>query len=100
MVTAWGMSDKLGPMAYGKNQENVFMGRDFGHQRDYSEQIAFEIDEEIKSIVEERYELAKKLLSENRDMLEEISKELLDKETIDEKDFQEIMDRVKNSRNS
>ena len=100
MVTAWGMSEKLGPMAYGKNQENVFMGRDFGHQRDYSEQIAFEIDEEIKSIVEERYELAKKLLSDNRDMLEEISKELLDKETIDEKEFQEIMDRIKNSRNS
>ena len=98
MVTAWGMSDKLGPLTYGKNQENVFMGRDFGHQRDYSEQIAFEIDEEIKSIVEERYELAKRLLTENRDMLEVISKELLDKETIDEAEFQEIMDRVRNSR--
>ena len=98
MVTAWGMSEKLGPMAYGKNQENVFMGRDFGHQRDYSEQIAYEIDEEIKNIVEERYELAKRLLTENRDMLEAISKELLDKETIDEQEFQEIMDRVRNSR--
>ncbi|MBR1618816.1 ATP-dependent zinc metalloprotease FtsH [bacterium] len=98
MVTAWGMSDKLGPMAYGKNQENVFMGRDFGHQRDYSEQIAYEIDEEIKNIVEERYELAKRLLTENRDMLEAISKELLDKETIDEQEFAQIMDRVKNSR--
>ena len=98
MVTAWGMSEKLGPMAYGKNQENVFMGRDFGHQRDYSEQIAYEIDEEIKNIVEERYELAKRLLTENRDMLEAISKELLDKETIDEQEFAQIMDRVKNSR--
>lgn len=98
MVTAWGMSDKLGPMAYGKNQENVFMGRDFGHQRDYSEQVAYEIDEEIKSIVDERYELAKKLLNDNRDMLEAISKELLEKETIDEKEFQEIMEKVKNSR--
>jgi cell division protease FtsH len=92
------MSEKLGPMAYGKNQENVFMGRDFGHQRDYSEQIAYEIDEEIKNIVEERYELAKRLLTENRDMLEAISKELLDKETIDEQEFAQIMDRVKNSR--
>ena len=98
MVTAWGMSEKLGPMAYGKNRENVFMGRDFGHQRDYSEQVAYEIDEEIKSIVDERYELAKKLLTENRDMLEAISKELLDKETLDEKEFEEIMERVKNSR--
>ena len=86
MVTAWGMSDKLGNMAYGKNQANVFMGRDFGHQRDYSEQVAYEIDQEIKNIVDERYELAKKLLIDNRDMLEAISRELLDKETIDEKE--------------
>lgn len=98
MVTAWGMSEKLGPMAYGKNQENVFMGRDFGHQRDYSEQVAFEIDEEIKHIVDERYELAKRLLSENRDMLEAISRELLDKETIDDKEFEEIMNRVRSER--
>ena len=98
MVTAWGMSEKLGPMAYGKNQENVFMGRDFGHQRDYSEQVAYEIDEEIKRIVDERYELAKRLLVENRDMLEEIAKELLDKETIDDKEFEEIMDRVRSAR--
>ena len=98
MVTAWGMSEKLGPMAYGKNQENVFMGRDFGHQRDYSEQVAFEIDEEIKKIVDERYELAKQLLTQNRDMLEVISKELLEKETIDEKEFDEIMNRVRSQR--
>ncbi|MCM1010009.1 MAG: ATP-dependent zinc metalloprotease FtsH [Fusobacterium sp.] len=98
MVTAWGMSDKLGNMTYGKNQENVFMGRDFGHQRDYSEQIAYEIDKEIKEIIDERYEFAKKLLTENRDMLEEISKELLEKETIDEKEFEEIMKRVENQR--
>lgn len=98
MVTAWGMSEKLGNMAYGKNQENVFMGRDFGHQRDYSEQVAYEIDQEIKNIVDERYELAKKLLTDNRDMLEEISKELLDKETIDDKEFEQIMDRVKSGR--
>ena len=100
MVTAWGMSDKLGNMTYGKNQENVFMGRDFGHQRDYSEQIAYEIDQEIKNIIDDRYEYAKKLLTENRDMLEEISKELLEKETIDEKEFEEIMKRVEDSRNN
>ncbi len=98
MVTAWGMSDKLGHMTYGKNQENVFMGRDFGHQRDYSEQIAYEIDEEMKRIIDERYEIAKNLLTENRDMLEAISRELLEKETIDEKEFEEIMDRVRSER--
>ncbi len=98
MVTAWGMSERLGTMAYGKNQENVFMGRDFGHQRDYSEQVAYEIDQEIKSIVDERYELAKRLLTENRDMLEKISKELLEKETIDDKEFEQIMESVKQER--
>ena len=97
MVTAWGMSDKLGNMAYGKNQENVFMGRDFGHQRDYSEQVAFEIDEEMKRIVDEKYEEAKNLLNSHRDMLEAIAKELLDKETIDAEEFQDIMDRVSNN---
>ncbi len=98
MVTAWGMSEKLGTMAYGKNEENVFMGRDFGHQKDYSEQVAYEIDTEIKHIVDERYALAKKLLSDNRDMLEAISRELLDKETIDDKEFEEIMNRVRSER--
>ncbi len=100
MVTAWGMSDKLGNMAYGKNQENVFMGRDFGHQRDYSEQIAFEIDEEMKRIVDEKYAEAKRLLSENRDMLEAVSKELLDKETLDASEFEEIMNKVQSERQS
>ena len=76
------------------------MGRDFGHQRDYSEQVAYEIDQEIKRIVDERYELAKQLLSENRDMLEKISKELLDKETIDDKEFEELMNSVKAQRQS
>lgn len=98
MVTAWGMSDRLGNMAYGKNQENVFMGRDFGHQRDYSEQVAFEIDEEMKRIVDAKYEKAKELLSSNRDMLEAIAKELLDKETIDAEEFQDIMNRVEHER--
>ena len=98
MVTAWGMSEKLGTMAYGKNEENVFMGRDFGHQRDYSEQVAYEIDTEIKQIVDERYALAKELLTKNRDMLEVISRELLDKETIDEKEFSEIMKKVESER--
>ena len=100
MVTAWGMSEKLGNMAYGKNEDNVFMGRDFGHQRDYSEQVAYEIDSEIKRIVDDRYAIAKSLLTENRDMLETISRELLEKETIDEKEFQEIMERVRAGRGS
>ena len=70
-------------MAYGKSQEHVFMGRDFGHSRDYSEEIAADIDREVKRIVDERYILAK---------------ELLEKETLDEEEFVAIMKRVEETR--
>ena len=94
MVTTYGMSFKMGNMAYGKSEEHVFMGRDFGHSRDYSEEIAADIDREVKKIVDERYNLAKELLLGNRDMLEVIAKELLERETLDEEEFEEIMKRV------
>ena len=99
MVTQWGMSEKMGNMVYGKSDENVFLGRDFGHTRDFSEEIAADLDKEVKAIIDERYALALKLLSENKDMLDTLSRELLDKETIDEKEFDEIMARVENERN-
>ena len=74
------------------------MGRDFGHTRDFSEEIAAEIDKEVKSIVDEQYKVAKKLLEENRDMLEYISKTLLEEETLDEKRFVELMEKVQSER--
>ena len=98
MVTTYGMSEKMGNLQYGKSEEHVFMGRDFGHTRDFSEEIAAEIDKEVKKIVDERYEIAKKLLSENRDMLEYISRTLLEEETIDEKRFVELMEKVESDR--
>lgn len=100
MVTAYGMSDKMGHMAYGKSEEHVFMGRDFGHSRDFSEEIAADIDKEVKKIVDDCYADATKLLNENKDMLEYISKKLLEEETIDEKDFVKFMDKIKDDRNS
>ena len=100
MVTAYGMSDKMGNLTYGKSEEHVFMGRDFGHTRNFSEEIAADIDKEVKRIIDERYDIAKHLLSENRDMLEFISKSLLERETLDEKDFDELMNEVYNRRNS
>lgn len=100
MVTAYGMSEKMGNMAYGKNEQNIFLGRDFGMKRDYSDEIAAEIDKEVKKIVDERYEIARKLLTENRDMLEYISKNLLERETLDEKEFNELMEKVKRERPS
>ena len=98
MVTKYGMSDKMGNMAYGKDEQHIFMGRDFGMRRDFSEEVAAEIDKEVKKIVDERYAIAKELLTTNRDMLEAISKELLDKETLDEKEFMELMDKIKSER--
>ena len=100
MVTAYGMSDKMGNLTYGKSEEHVFMGRDFGHTRNFSEEIAADIDKEVKRIIDERYDIAKHLLSENRDMLEFISKSLLERETLDEKDFDELMNEVYNRRNN
>lgn len=98
MVSQWGMSEKMGNMTYGKSEEHVFMGRDFGHTRDFSEEIAADLDKEVKNIVDGCYDNAKKLLNDNRDMLEYISKKLLEEETIDEKDFITMMDKVKADR--
>jgi cell division protease FtsH len=99
MVTTYGMSDKMGNMAYGKDQEHVFMGRNFGNTRDFSEEIAADIDKEVKKIIDTQYEYAKNLLNENRDMLEHIAKNLLEKETLDEKEFEDLMNDVRNQRN-
>ena len=98
MVTTYGMSEKMGSLQYGKSQEHVFMGRNFGHTRDFSEEIAAEIDKEVKKIVDEQYAIAKDLLTKNRDMLEFISKTLLEEETIDEKRFVELMEKVESER--
>ncbi len=95
MVTQWGMSEKMGTMTYGKSQEHVFMGRDFGTTRDFSEEFAADIDSEVKKIIDDRYQTAKQLLSDNRDLLEAISKELLEKETLDDNDVTNIIIKVK-----
>lgn len=99
MVTVYGMSEKMGNLQYGKSQEHVFMGRDFGHSRDFSDEIAAEIDKEVKKIVDERYEIARNLLLENEDMLRKIARELLERETLDDTEFREIMDKIKMQRN-
>lgn len=98
MVTTYGMSEKMGNMAYGKSEEHVFMGRDFGHTRNFSEEIAADIDKEVKKIIDDCYNVAQNLLAKNKDMLEYISKKLLEEETIDEKDFVTLMEKVKSDR--
>jgi cell division protease FtsH len=88
MVCEWGMSEKLGPLAYGKKEESIFLGRDYGsRQQDYSEQTAVEIDQEVRGIVHRQYEKVKKLLGENQQHLEGLAKALIERETLDAEDI-------------
>ena len=92
MVTRWGMSEKLGPMALGSNNGQVFMGRDFNSQPDYSDEIAFQIDKEIRRIVDESYDTAEDLLIRNRRLLEKLSRDLIEFETVDAKHLKRLVD--------
>jgi cell division protease FtsH len=83
MVTRFGMSEKLGPMALGQQQGQVFMGRDFHAQPDYSDEIAFQIDKEIRRIVDESYDNAEDVLVRNQVLLDKLAKELIEYETVD-----------------
>ena len=83
MVTEWGMSEKLGPLTFGKKDEHIFLGKEIARHKDYSEKTAIDIDEAIKKIVIEAYDTSKKLVAENHDLLEALAKSLLEKETLD-----------------
>ncbi|MDX6535216.1 MAG: cell division protease FtsH [Gaiellales bacterium] len=91
MVTRWGMSEKLGPRTFGRDSTQPFLGRDFGHEADYSEEIAREIDDEIRRIVEDAHERARRVLSEHMDELQRLSKILIEYETIDRGQFQDLL---------
>jgi cell division protease FtsH len=92
MVTRYGMSDKLGPMALGHSNGQVFMGRDFNAQPDYSDEIAFQIDKEIRRIVDESYDTAEDLLVRNRALVEKLAKDLIEYETVDAKHLKRLVD--------
>ena len=90
MVTKYGFSDKLGPMVYGTDQNEVFLGRDFNSSKNYSENVAAEIDAEMREIIEEGYERAKDLLEQNMDQLHLLAKYLMKYEKIDDVDFEKL----------
>jgi cell division protease FtsH len=92
MVTQWGMSEHLGPRTFGRKEEMVFLGREISEQRNYSEKVAEEIDDEVRRIVEQAYETSRKVLTENRDKLENVVKVLLDEETIEGEPLKAILD--------
>ena len=91
MVCEWGMSDELGPLAYGKKEEHIFLGREIAQHRDYSEQTAQRIDAAVKQIIVEANDKVTRLLEENRDILKAIAAELLERETIVLEDIDTII---------
>jgi len=93
MVCEWGMSEKLGPLAYGKKEEQVFLGRDYGsRQQDYSEQTAVEIDQEVRAIVHKQYERVKQYLTDSKDKLEALAKALIERETLDSEEIRAVLE--------
>jgi len=98
MVTEWGMSDKLGPLTFGKKDEQIFIGREIARHKDYSEKTAVDIDEEVKRIVIGAYNISKKLLTENQDLLEALARALLEKETMDGAEIDALIQEVESKR--
>ena len=90
MVTQYGMTERLGAVRYGKAEGEVFLGRDYGHQRDYSEEVAAAIDEEVRILIETAHQEAYEILVENRDVLDTLVVELLERETLDKDDVARI----------
>lgn len=91
MVTRFGMSEKMGPILYGEEDHEVFLGRDIGHSRNYGENVAGQIDSEIRRIIDEAYNRAKEVLEENRDGLERTAQLLLKKEKVSGDEFREVL---------
>ncbi|MDQ4076318.1 MAG: ATP-dependent zinc metalloprotease FtsH [Chloroflexota bacterium] len=91
MVTRYGMSDKLGPMTFGQREELIFLGREISEQRNYSEDVAELIDDEVREVVDEAYQTAHKVLKEHHDKLELLAKTLMEKETLGRDEFRALM---------
>lgn len=91
MITRYGMSDELGPLTFGQQQEEVFLGRDISHERNYSEAVAYAIDKEAKAMMDAAYTKARTILTEHMDKLEAIAQVLLEKETIEAEEFYALM---------
>ena len=92
MVCEWGMSEKLGPLTFGRPEEQVFLGRDIARHQDYSEDTAVQIDQEVRRIVQENYACAKVILTENRELLDKVAAALLEREVLDAEDVKMIID--------
>jgi cell division protease FtsH len=91
MVTEWGMSEKLGPLAYGEKNEMVFLGRDLGEQRNYSEDVAGDIDHEVSQLVDNAFKTAERVLREREPLLRALAARLIEVETMDAAEMDRII---------
>jgi cell division protease FtsH len=91
MVMEWGMSDRLGPMKFGEPQGEVFLGRDYTHQRDYSDEVASIIDEEIRLLITRAHDEARTILTTHREALDRLADALIERETLDEAEIREVL---------
>ncbi|MDZ4277536.1 MAG: cell division protein FtsH, partial [Dehalococcoidia bacterium] len=91
MVTQWGMSERLGPRTFGRKEEMIFLGREISEQRNYSEKVAEEIDEEVHRLIDKAYHTAKQVLTEHRAKLDELVQVALEQETIEGEDLLRIL---------
>lgn len=91
MVTRFGMSDRLGPVALGRQQGNMFLGRDIAAERDFSEETAAAIDDEVRNLVDQAYRRARSVLIENRHVLDQLAEMLIERETVDAEELQELL---------
>jgi cell division protease FtsH len=92
MVTEFGMSERLGPLAFGRKEELVFLGREIAEQRNYSDQVAYEIDQEVRRLIDQAYQTAKQILLDHMDKLEKIATLLVEKETLDGHEIEALFD--------
>ena len=90
MITQYGMSESLGPRTFGQKEELIFLGREISEQRDYSEEVASQIDHEIKIMIDRAYERALEVVTTYRDRLDAIANRLIEKETLERAEFEEL----------
>jgi cell division protease FtsH len=93
MVTEYGMSEKLGPLTFGHKTGEVFLGRDLAREPNYSPEVAYEIDKEVRAIIEQAYERARQILSEKREFLDRLAQTLIEKETITSDQLYELFEK-------
>jgi len=95
MITEYGMSDTLGPITFGRKEHQIFLGRDISQERDYSEEIANKIDKEVKIIIENAYTQAKDILTKNKAKLKRVARNLIERETLEGKELDDLLNGVK-----